>query len=199
MSFWSQPIDSYVPIGIPSCELVLQRIGTPQCPTPLSLRTPQQRQRIGSDRSEDDIRNERLARLLSQITEGIICVDRNWIVTYANEEATYRSKITMADINVRTFWEVYPHLLGTDLEEAYRSVMRTGEKRIIEYYSERIDGWFNVSIYSTDDGIALFYHDITDRKGAEFLRDASIRQLRQVLETTTDAVVPSTATGTSPF
>jgi PAS domain S-box-containing protein len=144
--------------------------------------------RIGSGRSEDDIRNERLARLLSQITEGIICVDRNWIVTYANEEATYRSKITMADINVRTFWEVYPHLLGTDLEEAYRSVMRTGEKRIIEYYSERIDGWFSVSIYSTDAGIALFYHDITDRKGAEFLRDASIRQLRQVLETTTDAV-----------
>ena len=144
--------------------------------------------RIGSDRSEDDIRNERLARLLSQITEGIICVDRNWIVTYANEEATYRSKITMADINVRTFWEVYPHLLGTELEEAYRSVMRTGEKRIIEYYSERIDGWFSVSIYSTDAGIALFYHDITDRKGAEFLRDASIRQLRQVLETTTDAV-----------
>jgi PAS domain S-box-containing protein len=144
--------------------------------------------RIGSDRSEDDIRNERLARLLSQITEGIICVDRNWIVTYANEEAIYRSKITMADINVRTFWEVYPHLLGTDLEEAYRSVMRTGEKKIIEYYSERIDGWFSVSIYATDAGIALFYHDITDRKGAEFLRDASIRQLRQVLETTTDAV-----------
>jgi PAS domain S-box-containing protein len=66
--------------------------------------------------------------------------------------------------------------------------METGEKTTFEYYSERIDGWLNVSIYPTDEGIALFYHDVTDRKGAEFLRDTSTRQLRQVLETTTDAV-----------
>ena len=143
----------------------------------------------GSLRSEDGLQNERLARLLTQITEGIVCVNRNWIITYANEEARHRGRINPADINSnRTFWEIYPHLPGTELEEIYRKAMRTGEKATVEYYSERIDGWLNVSIYPTDDGIALFYHDITDRKGAEFLRDASIRQLRQVLETTTDAV-----------
>jgi len=134
------------------------------------------------------MRNERLARLLSQVTEGIVCVDRNWIVTFANEEASHRGRIAPADIGTKTFWEVYPHLMGDELEHVYRGVMRTGEKTSVEYYSERIDGWLNVSIYPTDEGIALFYHDITDRKGAEFLRDTSIRQLRQVLETTTDAV-----------
>ena len=61
-------------------------------------------------------------------------------------------------------------------------------RRSVEYYSERIDAWLNVSVYPTDEGIALYYHDITDRKGAELLRDASVRQLRQVLETTTDSV-----------
>jgi PAS domain S-box-containing protein len=144
--------------------------------------------RRGNGRREDDIRNERLARLLSQVTEGIVCVDRNWIVTFANEEASHRGRFSPADIGTKTFWEIYPHLVGDDLEHVYRGVMRTGEKTSVEYYSERIDGWLNVSIYPTDEGIALFYHDITDRKGAEFLRDTSIRQLRQVLETTTDAV-----------
>jgi PAS domain S-box-containing protein len=145
--------------------------------------------RSGHGRRDDDLRHERLARLLSQITEGIIFVDRNWIVTFANEEACHRSRITPADIGgTRTYWEIYPHLLGTKLEQFYRNVMRTGEKGHMEYYSERIDGWIDVSVYPTDEGIALYYHDITDRKGAEFLRDASIRQLRQVLETTTDAV-----------
>ena len=76
--------------------------------------------------------------------------------------------------------------------------METGQKATVEYYSERIDGWFNVSIYPIDDGIALFYHDITDRKGAEFLRDTSIRQLRQVLETTRTPLSASTVTGKSP-
>ena len=145
--------------------------------------------RRGHARREDDLRNERLARLLSQVTEGIICVDRNWKVTFANEEACYRSRITTADIGgERTYWDIYPHLIGTDLEQFYRNVMGTGEKAHVEYYSERIDAWLDVSVYPTDEGIALYYHDITDRKGAEFLRDASVRQLRQVLETTTDAV-----------
>jgi PAS domain S-box-containing protein len=144
--------------------------------------------RTSNGRRAEDIRNERLARLLSQVTEGIVCVDRNWIVTFANEEASHRGRIAPTDIGTKTFWEIYPHLIGHELEHVYRGVMRTGEKTSVEYYSERIDGWLNVSIYPTDEGIALFYHDITDRKGAEFLRDTSIRQLRQVLETTTDAV-----------
>jgi PAS domain S-box-containing protein len=139
-------------------------------------------------RREEDRRNERLARLLSQVTEGIICVDRNWIVTFANEEACYRSRITPADIGIRNYWDIYPHLIGTELEQFYRNVMQTGEKAHVEYYSERIDAWLDMSVYPTDEGIALYYHDVTDRKGAEFLRDASIRQLRQVLETTTDSV-----------
>ena len=56
------------------------------------------------------------------------------------------------------------------------------------YYPEPLDIWFKVSARPYEDGIIIFSSDITDRKGAEFLRDTSIRQLRQVLETTTDAV-----------
>jgi PAS domain S-box-containing protein len=144
--------------------------------------------RSGHGRRDVDLRHERLARLISQVTEGIICIDQNWIVTFANEEAFHRSQIAPADLGTRTLWEIFPHLIGTELDRVYRSVMRTGVKTSVEYYSERIDAWLNVSVYPTDEGIALFYHDITDRKGAEFLRDTSIRQLRQVLETTTDAV-----------
>jgi PAS domain S-box-containing protein len=145
--------------------------------------------RSGQGRRDADTRNERLARLLSQVTEGIICVNRNWIVTFANDEACYRSRITHADIgSTRTYWDIYPHLIGTELEHFYRDVMRTGKKAQVEYYSDRVDAWYNVSVYPTDEGIALYYHDVTDRKGAELLRDTSTRQLRQVLETTTDAV-----------
>src|SRR5580700_4455228 len=77
--------------------------------------------RSGHGRREEDVRNERLARLLSQVTEGIICVDRNWKVTFANEEACLRSRITPADIGgARTYWDIYPHLVGTEFEQFYR-------------------------------------------------------------------------------
>jgi PAS domain S-box-containing protein len=155
---------------------------------PLAHRDPSRPRSVSGGR-EEQLRNERLARLLSQVTEGIVCVNRDWIVTFANEEACYRSRITPGDIGgPKTYWDIYPHLIGTELEQFYRKVMRTGEKAHVEYYSERIDAWFDVAVYPTDEGIALYYHDVTDRKGAEFLRDASASQLRQVLETTTDSV-----------
>src|SRR5580698_1249488 len=83
--------------------------------------------RQGLGRRESDNRHTQLARLLSQVQEGILCLNRDWIITFANEEAFRRSRVTPSDINKRTYWEVYPYVVGTALDVAYRSVMETGE------------------------------------------------------------------------
>jgi PAS domain S-box-containing protein len=155
--------------------------------TPASTGTSPKRQGLG--RRESDNRHTQLARLLSQVREGILCLNRDWIITFANDEAFRRSRVTPADINKRTYWEVYPYIVGTPLETAYRSVMETGEPTQIEYFCEPIDTWVYVHVCPTDDGLALYYQDITDRKRAESVRDASVRQFNQVLEATTDAVI----------
>ncbi len=155
--------------------------------SPASTGASPKRQGLG--RRESDNRYTQLARLLSQVQEGILCLDRDWTVTFANDEAFRRSRVTPADINKRTYWEIYPYVRGTALEAAYRSVMETGEATQIEYFCEPIDTWVYVHVCPTDEGLALYYQDITDRKRAEAVRDASVRQLHQVLEATTDAVI----------
>jgi PAS domain S-box-containing protein len=155
--------------------------------SPASTGAAPKRQGLG--RRESDNRYTQLARLLSQVQEGILCLDRDWVITFANDEAFRRSRVTPADINKRTYWEVYPYVIGTALEAAYRSVMETGEATQIEYFCEPIDTWVYVHVCPTHEGLALYYQDITDRKRAEAVRDASVRQLHQVLEATTDAVI----------
>ena len=145
--------------------------------------------RRGHGRRESDYRHNHLTRLLSQVQEGILCLNRDWIITFANDEAFRRSLVTPEDVNKRTYWEVYPYVIGTALDTAYRSVMDTGEPTQLEYFCAPIDTWVFVHICPTDEGIALYFQDITDRKRAEALRDASARQLHQVLEATTDAVI----------
>ena len=57
--------------------------------------------------------------------------------------------------------------------------MRTGEKAHVEYYSERIDAWLNVTVYPTDEGIALYYHDVTDRRAlSSFVTPPSANSVR---------------------
>ena len=156
---------------------------------PASTRRGLSSERRGSGRRESDSRHEHLTRLLGFIKEGILCINRDWIVTFANEEAFRRSPIVHEDIHNKTFWEIYPHNVDTELDRTLRRSMETGEPAQIEYFSELLGVWIYIQICPTEEGLACFYQEITDRKNAESVRDASTRQLEQVLEATTDAVV----------
>jgi PAS domain S-box-containing protein len=146
-----------------------------------------QRQSVG--RRFEDYRNEHLANLLMQLPDGILCLDREWRVTFANNEARRALHLTDADLNGRTHWELFPSKVGTDIERYYRNAMETGLPAQLEYYCPDYDIWLDTHVIPNDDGVAVSFRNVTDRKGAELLRDSASRQLNQVLEATTDAVL----------
>jgi PAS domain S-box-containing protein len=146
-------------------------------------------ERRGFGRREDDVRNEQLARVLTQLPEAVICIDREWRLTFANPEGCRMLQLGPEHINSLSHWELFPATAGTVLESNYRAVMETGIPAHFEYYCQRCDVWLDTHVLPTREGIAISLRDITDRKGAELLRDAASRQLLQVLEATTDAVV----------
>jgi len=145
--------------------------------------------RPGSNRQQDDLRNEQLLRLILQFPDAVICINRDWQITFANPEARRSAPIEPHHIESKTFWEIFPGILGTDLEREYRSVMETGIPAHLEHLSTRRDIWREIHVLPTPEGIALILRDITDRKGAELLRDSASRRLLQVLEATTDCIV----------
>jgi len=143
-------------------------------------------------RRETDAHRNAADRHLQQIfdaaVESIVCIDRNWICTFANRAAL---TILKADKLIgENLWERYPSNKQEPFQSNYRATMEQRIPTEFEaYYPEPLDVWFKVVARPYEDGIVIFASDITDRKGAEFLRDASVRQLHQVLETTTDGVV----------
>jgi PAS domain S-box-containing protein len=150
-------------------------------------------------RRRDDIRNEQLYRVVAQIPDGVVCIDRDWRITFANNEGRRISHIEPQHIESGTVWEMFPTIVNTDLERAYRSVMETGVPEHLEHFSTRSDLWLDIHAIPLREGIAVLYRDITDRKGAELLRDSATRQLMQVLEATTDAVVSINREGNFTF
>jgi len=134
-----------------------------------------------------DASGRQLQQIFDAAPESIVCIDRNWNCTFANRAALL---ILKTDSLVgEDLWERFPYNKQEPFQSNYRITM---ERRIPTefeaYYPEPLDIWFKVVARPYDDGIVIFSNDITDRKGAELLRDASVRQLRQVLEATTDAV-----------
>lgn len=116
-------------------------------------------------------------------------LDREWRITFANEEARRISRLTERDLNSKTHWEIYPETVGTSLERVYCEVMNSGVGAHVEYFHAPFNVHLDVHVIAMEGGIALHYRDITDRKRAEALHDASSSRLRQVLEAAGDSIV----------
>jgi PAS domain S-box-containing protein len=129
-----------------------------------------------------------LTSLVEGLADAILILDRDWRITYANREAMRVSRLSSADINSRTHWQLFPETIGTHLETAYRAAMESGRREHIEYFYEPFDLWVDIGVMPTPDGLAIHYRDITERKRAEQQRDSASQRLRQVLDVTTDAV-----------
>jgi PAS domain S-box-containing protein len=156
-------------------------------------------ERQSSGRRAQDTQRDYMARLVSQMPEAVICFDRQWRLTFANNEAYRISRIQPTDLNGRSHWDIFPELVGTKLEQTYRAVMQAGEPAHIEYFCEPFDLWLDIHVFPIAEGIAVYFRDVTDRKGAELLRDAASHQLMQVLEATSDAVASVDRSGNFTF
>ena len=127
--------------------------------------------------------------LLDLLPDAVLCLDCGWRITYANREARRISRIQPQDLNSKTHWELFPETVGLPLEDVYRKVMLTQISGSVEYEHAQSGVWLDIRVTPITSGIALYYRDISDRKQAEARHDAAGRQLQQVLEATSDAII----------
>ena len=132
----------------------------------------------------------RLALFTDKLADAVMLVDSDWRIVYANVAARRNSHMTPSYIG-GNLWELYPGLIDTEVGQAYIEVARTGEERIIkDFYYIPFATYFDLHVLPMPDGIAVHYRDlITDVREARAARDATLKQLQQVLATTTDSVV----------
>ncbi len=125
---------------------------------------------------------QQLAEVLRNIPAGYATLDRNWTFTFANQQAIQGSRQRAEDFIGKNVWAIWPELAGTELERQYRQVMETGVPAHFEYYGETYDAWFEMHVYPTEDGISVYFQEITKRKRAEGALKASERRYRALTE-----------------
>ena len=129
-----------------------------------------------------------LQSFMETLTDGVIFLDREWRITYANRSARRISRILPEDIDSRSHWELYPDTVGTDQERVYRRSMEERKALHLEFYYPAFNLWISLQTLPIPTGIAVHYRDISSLKQAEAKRDTTAAQLQQIFEVTTDAV-----------
>jgi PAS domain S-box-containing protein len=128
---------------------------------------------VENARAQADLRNERdrSRYIFDTVAEGFALFDRDWTVLEMNAEGLKLSQRSAAQAIGRNHWEVWPEVLGTELEAMLREAMDSGVPGTAEFVHHLPEGrvlWMEVRAYrSSDGGLASFFRDITYRKLSE--------------------------------
>ncbi len=109
----------------------------------------------------------RLEHILQRITDGFFALDPEWRVTYMNVEAEHYLNLPRKDVLGRVFWDIAPTVQGTLVEDEYRRAVARREPREFDYYYPPLQRWYGTRLYPSEDGLSVFFQDITRRKRAE--------------------------------
>ncbi len=107
------------------------------------------------------------AWILNSITDAFYRVNSEWQVTYWNKAAEKMYKIKSEDIIGWYLWDVFPDSLGQEYYWQYNLAMTERQAVAFETLGPRSHKWMEVRVYPSQDGLAIFAHDISPRKQAE--------------------------------
>jgi two-component system, cell cycle sensor histidine kinase and response regulator CckA len=137
--------------------------------------------------------HERTRAVLDSTTDGYIGIDSSWRIIVVNRQAALTFEehgIDAAQLQGRTLWEIWPAMLGTEVEHRYRQVMSERVPTAFESWYSPHQRWYEGHVYPTaDSGIGVFFRDITERKQADLsLREAE-ETYRALADLSPDAIL----------
>ncbi len=128
--------------------------------------------------------SQQLSEVLESISDGFCILDHNWRLTYVNSQAASYLKLISEDLIGRQLWEIYPQLVGTDLEVNFRKAMQERQQQAFEMHAVFKDLWHQFRVFPSKEGILVYFQDITEHKKAEEALSRERSLLASVLQTT---------------
>lgn len=125
--------------------------------------------RLERARAEAEVKalNDYNRNVLESITDPFFTLDRNWCFTYMSrggEELVLRKP---GELLGKSLWDEFSTLIGSPFEGVYRSAMDeniTGT--ILDYFPDH-KRWYELTVYPSNDGVTVYFRNLTTRKRAE--------------------------------
>jgi PAS domain S-box-containing protein len=122
---------------------------------------------------------EEVTSILESVTEAFVGLDREWRITYVNQQTARLNGKQPEEFIGKTHWEVWPWSVGTHVEREYRRAVREQVAVHLEQLYEPLNMWLEIDAYPTKDGLGIYFRDISDRKAAEKQREHLLFQAQQ--------------------
>jgi PAS domain S-box-containing protein len=110
----------------------------------------------------------KLQSVIDSITDGLLVLDNDWRFTYCSEHGARILGLRPEDLVGSRVWELFPHAENSKFGEAYRRALQSGlPVHFEESYPEPLNMWLECHCYPTDEGLSVYFRDISERKRTE--------------------------------
>jgi PAS domain S-box-containing protein len=120
-------------------------------------------------RAEESLREAQAhtESVLASVADAHILFDRQWRYLYVNEAAVRSIGRPREQILGRTLWELYPDIVGTELDRQYHRAMDERIPIAFDFHYLTLDTWWENHFSPAPEGLAVFATNITEHKRAE--------------------------------
>ncbi|WP_299237439.1 hybrid sensor histidine kinase/response regulator [Natronomonas sp.] len=137
----------------------------------------------------DPTRNER-GEVFDRMTDGVFALDDEWRFSYLNDRAAelvgdaIGEDPSAADLLGRNIWETIPEATETAFYERYHEAVDSQTPVSFESYYDPLDTWFDIRVYPSENGISVYFLDVTEKHR----RESEIRNRERILREVYDVV-----------
>ena len=124
---------------------------------------------------------DRLTTTLESISDGFYTLDMDWRFTYLNprgEELLQRDRLELLGRHV---WDEFAPAVGTAVEVAFRHAVADDTTVVLdEYYYEPLGAWFEINAYPSEQGLAVYFRDVSQRHRDQAALRERVKELRSL-------------------
>lgn len=118
----------------------------------------------------------RIETILSSISDAVYALDADWRFVYLNDEAERLLQRRRTELLGRDVWEAFPEARETVLYAEYQRARTHKVVVSFEFFYPPLDTWFSVRAFPHDEGLTVYFQDITQRVETE----ARLRQSQKM-------------------
>lgn len=135
------------------------------------------------------IKTSETTNIMERITDGFLALDSNLTFTFVNKKAgEILGHLPSQMINKNIFTD-FAEINSQPFNEACYNAFKNQQYLFLENYYEPLGLWLENDIYPSDDGLSIFFKDVTFKKETETALKESEERYRHLIENIHAAVV----------
>lgn len=118
---------------------------------------------------------KRILQIYENMPDPFFALDREFRIMYVNPAAVSASPTLVPDkLLGQVLWDAFPEWRGSKFQAEYKRAVKERVPVVVEDFSAKLGKWFEARAYPSDEGLSVFYRDVTEARAQSAAKGTSI-------------------------